>query len=60
NGLFPFWLAATVFFAWFVVMTIALLKAIKQEEGESGAARLADAATSRVSGEIASLAATTR
>ena len=38
NGVFVFWLAASVFIAWFVVMTVALLQAIRQQEGEAGAA----------------------
>ncbi|MET0988479.1 MAG: hypothetical protein ABW034_24030 [Steroidobacteraceae bacterium] len=61
NGLFPFWLAATVFFAWFVVMTIALLRAIRQEEEESGTVRVPEGVTSRRAGEeIGSLPATTQ
>jgi len=31
NGLFPFWIPATVFGAWFIVMAIVLLKAINRE-----------------------------
>jgi len=32
NGLFPFWIPATVFGAWFVVMMIMVLKAINRQE----------------------------
>lgn len=32
NGLLVFWLAGTVFGAWFIAMTVVLLKAIRQEE----------------------------
>lgn len=33
NGLFPFWLAGSVFLCWFIVMTITLINAIRQEQG---------------------------
>ncbi len=32
NGLLVFWLAGSVFGAWFIAMTVVLLKAIRQEE----------------------------
>jgi hypothetical protein len=32
NGLLVFWLAGSVFGAWFIAMTVALLKAVRQEE----------------------------
>lgn len=32
NGIFVFWLAGSVFFAWFVVMTAMLLRAVRQQE----------------------------
>ncbi len=32
NGLLVFWLAGTVFCAWFIAMTVVLLNAIRQEE----------------------------
>ena len=32
NGLLVFWLAGTAFGAWFIAMTVVLLKAIRQEE----------------------------
>lgn len=35
NGIFVFWLAASVFIAWFVVMTVVLLQAIRQEERQA-------------------------
>lgn len=35
NGLFPFWFAGSVFFLWFVVLLVVLLKAIKQQEAEA-------------------------
>jgi hypothetical protein len=38
DGIFTFWLAATVFSAWFVVMVIYLLKAIDQQAAEEGVA----------------------
>jgi hypothetical protein len=37
NGIFTFWLAATVFGAWFVAMIFCLLKAIAREESEAPA-----------------------
>ncbi|MET0545382.1 MAG: hypothetical protein ABWZ40_03645 [Caulobacterales bacterium] len=36
NGIFVFWLPATVFGAWFVAMTMALLSAIKREARQKG------------------------
>jgi hypothetical protein len=33
-GLFTFWIPATVYFAWFIVMTVMTLKAINQEQTE--------------------------
>ena len=38
NGLLAFWVPASVFFLWFFVMTLALFKAIRQQEAESGQA----------------------
>lgn len=32
NGLIAFWLAASAFFAWLIVMSVALLSAIRQQE----------------------------
>jgi len=32
SGVLVFWLAGTVFCAWFIAMTVVLLKAIRQEE----------------------------
>jgi hypothetical protein len=37
NGIFTFWLAATVFGIWFVLMMICMLKAIAQQESEAEA-----------------------
>jgi hypothetical protein len=41
HGIFQFWLAATLFFGWFAVMSLALIKAIRNEPveppGASGA-----------------------
>jgi hypothetical protein len=37
NGIFTFWLAATVFGAWFIAMIVCLLKAIAQQEAEAPA-----------------------
>lgn len=36
HGIFQFWLAATLFFGWFTVMTVALMRAIKTEPDEAG------------------------
>jgi hypothetical protein len=38
NGIFTFWLAATVFGAWFIVMVVMLLRAIDQQAREEGVA----------------------
>ena len=38
NGLFPFWLAGTLFFLWFLVMAIVLVKAINRQAQEAAAA----------------------
>jgi len=35
NGVFAFWVPLTVFSAWYVVMTVALLRAVDQEEREA-------------------------
>jgi hypothetical protein len=35
NGILVFWLAGSVFFLWFVVMTVMLLKAINRQEQEA-------------------------
>jgi hypothetical protein len=35
DGVFTFWIPATVFFAWFIVMFVMLLRAIKNEELET-------------------------
>lgn len=35
NGIFAFWLAGTVFFVWFIVVTVMLLKAINRQEQEA-------------------------
>jgi hypothetical protein len=32
NGALVFWLAGSTFFVWFIVMTVTLLKAIRQEQ----------------------------
>jgi hypothetical protein len=37
NGIFPFWIPASVFFSWFIVMFFVLRKALRQQEGESAA-----------------------
>lgn len=37
NGAFVFWLAGSVFILWFTVMTVMLLRAIRQQETESPA-----------------------
>jgi hypothetical protein len=34
HGIFQFWLAATIFFGWFVVMSIVLFRAIRSEPAE--------------------------
>jgi hypothetical protein len=41
NGIFTFWLAATVFGIWFIAMIVCMLKAIAQQEAESTAAIVA-------------------
>jgi hypothetical protein len=38
HGIFEFWLAAVVFFAWVVVMTVALFGAVKRQAEEAGPA----------------------
>jgi hypothetical protein len=38
NGIFTFWLAATVFGAWFILMVIYMLKAINKQAAEEAAA----------------------
>lgn len=46
HGIFQFWLAATVFFGWFVVMSVGLIGAIRRQpdENASAAARLSSSA----------------
>lgn len=34
NGIFAFWLAGSVFFVWFVVMTVMLLKAVNRQQAD--------------------------
>lgn len=33
NGILSFWIAASAFFAWFIVMTIVLLRALRSDDG---------------------------
>lgn len=35
NGLFPFWLAGTLFFTWYVVMAVMIVKAVNRQRIES-------------------------
>jgi hypothetical protein len=44
NGIFTFWLAATVFGIWFTAMLVCMLKAIAQQEAETSSAPAATAA----------------
>jgi hypothetical protein len=43
NGILAFWVAASAFFAWLILMTFVMLKAISDEEGaDSSVAKRAD------------------